>query len=279
MLNIFAFLVLIVSLALILVIISKKFPHLKELEVENIEKEKITKRSLLEQRLKRKTQEIVGKFKLKKRLRGFKKIQEGLITGYQKVKKKKDAYLNELRAAQLTAEEAEEEETSDTDQEKTAKKTKPKVESPLIQARELLRTGKLKEAEAVILAIITRNPKSLKAYKLLGEVYSELKNFVHAEATHEHVVKLAERLKKLKAIDYLDLAQTKLRLEKFEDALQAAKKAISLEPQNPKVLHFLIKACIACKQKELAWKYYDQLKKANGNGNHLDELLEDLKRL
>ena len=78
---------------------------------------------------------------------------------------------------------------------------------------------------------------------------------------------------------YVELARSKIKVEKLEDALQAAKKAVSLEPLNPKILHFIVRTCIAAKQKDMAWKYYHKLKKVNPENEGLDDLLEELKGL
>jgi tetratricopeptide (TPR) repeat protein len=121
--------------------------------------------------------------------------------------------------------------------------------------------------------------KSLGAYRLLAEIYFDSKNFVHVEATREHIIQLAKRLKEIRPLDHIELAEVKLKLEKLEEALHHAKKAVGLEPLNPKFLHFFVKTCIFCKQKNLAWKYYRKLKDVNGENNGLDELLEGLKKL
>lgn len=257
MLNITAFAIIIICLAVITFIIYRKLPLLQHLDVEEFNKEKNKKIFLLEQRLKRNFNKIKNKMQLKKlesiKLKAF-NFNGYIKKLYSNVKKqKKDLILKP--------------ENSEIKQDK------------LNQAQDLFRQGKLKEAEDLLIEIIKDDPKSLDAYRLLAEVYFENKIFVHAEATLEHIVKLAERLKQLRAFDYLELAGSKLKLDKLGDALQNAQKALKLEPLNPKILHFMVKTCIMCKQKDLAWRYYRKLKEINGRGNGLDELLEELRKI
>ncbi|MFH1712999.1 MAG: tetratricopeptide repeat protein, partial [Candidatus Jacksonbacteria bacterium] len=227
MLNITAFSIIIISLSIIIFIIYRKIPLLKHLDMEEFNKEKNKKISLLEQMLKRDFNKIKDKMRLKK-LEGIKfkafHFNNYIKKLYSTVKK----YKKDLNVKSKT----------------------PEIkEDKLNQAQDLFRQGKLKEAEGALIEIIKGDPKSLDAYRLLAEVYFESKIFVHAEATLEHIVKLAERLKQLRACDYLELANNKLKLDKLGEALQNAQKALKLEPLNPKILHFMLKTCIMCKQK------------------------------
>ncbi|MEK9165509.1 MAG: hypothetical protein AAB525_01460 [Patescibacteria group bacterium] len=257
MLNITAFSIIIISLSIIIFIIYKKIPLLKHLDVEEFNKEKNKKNSLLEERLKRNFNKIKDKMRLKN-LRGINftasRFNNHIKKLYSTVKKYKQDLILKSKVPEI-------------------KKDK------LNQAQDLFRQGHLKEAEDVLIEIIKDDPKSLDGYRLLAEVYFESKIFVHAEATFEHIVKLAERLKQLRACDYLELASSKLKLDKLGEALQSAQKALKLEPLNPKILHFMLTTCIMCKQKDLAWRYYRKLKEINGEGEGLDELLEELKKI
>lgn len=264
MLSIAAFLTFIVSLALIAGIIGRKMPVLREIKLEEIDREKDKKRSLLEERLKRKFRVLVDKAvasgfgprraaTVGKRAKEYYQFLQDKKLGYWK------AFKKIRKKSEWSAENGQNEE--------------------LRKAEELINERKFDEAEKAALHIIKEDPKSLFAYKLLAKIYLESKNFLHAEATWEHVVKLANRLKNVSASHYLELAETKLKLEKLEDALQNAKKAVTLEPSNPRVLHFIIKTCILLKQKDLGWKYYLKLKKINPENEGLDELLYALKSI
>jgi tetratricopeptide (TPR) repeat protein len=257
MLNIIAFLIIIISLAIILIIIYKKMPLLKQIELEQFDLQKRKKYQLLERRLKRKINRMMEKIKLPSIGSRLSRSRNKLKKFFQTIKEKKNNYLMD-----------------------SPSEPKEKLEDGgLTKVEELIKKEEFKQAEELIFSIIKDNPKSLVAYKLLAETYLLNKNFVHAEATLEHIIKLAQRLKNLRALDYLQLAKAKLHLEKEGQALQIAKKAISLEPLNPKILHFLVKTCIVCKQKSMAWKYFRKLKEINGDNNRLDELLGELQKL
>ena len=263
MFNIIAFGIIIISLASIIIIIYKKMPLLDQIEAEDIQKDKRKKYQILEERFKRRLQTFFDKKPFIRANQSVKKSRKNVKNFYRYVLKKRKEYLNFKKTPSVSEENAVEKQNGDI----------------LAFTQQLYKSGKLDEAEEQTIGIIKENPKSLGAYKLLSQIYLEKKNFLHAEATQEHLVKLAHRLKQLKAIDYVDLAHIKLMLERGHDALQEAIKAVRLEPQNPKVLHFLVKLCIACKQKKLAWRYYSSLKKVNKDNQGLDELLDELKKI
>src|SRR3989338_4451265 len=245
MLNIIAFIIFISSLALIALIIAKKMPILREIKFEEVLREKHKKRFLLEERLKRKFQLAISK--ISRRIPSIKsaaRLPGELRQYYKNLQDIKNAYWKKFTKQKNSADDLPFGEED---------------EAKLLEAKELLNTDKFEDAEKAALHVIKENPKSLRAYKLLAEIYLKSKNFLHAEATWEHVVKLAQRLKNV------------------EDALQNAKKAVTLEPSNPKMLHFITKICIMAKQKELGWKYYLKLKKNNPANEGLDQLLQELK--
>ncbi len=263
MLNIIAFLIFICSLALIAFIIGRKMPILREIKFEEVLREKHKKRFLLEKRLKRKFQVAISKISSRiPSIKSAARLLGRLHPYYKNLQDIKNAYWKEFTKHKNGAD---------------GLPFSGEDGAKLVEAKELLSTDKFDDAEKAALHIIKENPKSLQAYKLLAEIYLKSKNFLHAEATWEHVVKLAQRLKNVSASHYLELAETKLKLEKLEDALQNAKKAVTLEPSNPKMLHFITKICIMAKQKELGWKYYLKLKKNNPANEGLDQLLQELK--
>jgi len=266
MLDITAFIILILAIAGIVYIIYKKVPLLKEAKLEDLEKEKNAKYALLEKRLIRK----VGIAKSFLKRLPFSKASGSVNNKFKKI------YDKVQNKKQVLKSEKKKEKVNDEINDDTAAQDKV---NPLQQALSLIKQAKFKQAENLIIEEIKSSPKSIKAYEVLSDIYLGAKNYVHAEATLEHIITLSERLKKTRAMHYLNLAKAKLHLEKLDEALQQAKNAITLEPSNPKILHFLVKVCVKCKQKNLAWKYYRELKKCNGNSEGLDELLDELKTL
>lgn len=268
MFNLIGFLVIFIPLALIIVILSRKARLLKEIRVTDFDRENQTKYLLLEKRLKRQIITLMERIKLLKLQRSGTALTERLKKMATVIRSKKIHYLLELRGRAKTKASA-------------AQNVVPEDPShdKLNEVRQLLNQKEYETAEHLTIELIKQEPKCLDAYKVLAEIYWENKDFIHAEATWEHIHKLGGMLKNLTATDLIQFADAKLKVEKFSDALQAAKKAIILEPLNPKILHFLTKVCILCHEKDLAWKYYRKLKEANGENDGLNDLLEDLKKL
>jgi tetratricopeptide (TPR) repeat protein len=262
MLNLTIFLIIIVSFAIILIVIYRKIPLLKTIDLDAVieVKEKKKKYWLLEQRLKRQFFEVVQKVKLNQLGDRISAVVKSLKLVHLSIKRKKIDYIKEKELANGSVEVFDE-------------------QTKLNQLETLMKQGNLIEAENLIIEIVKKSPKNLEAYRLLSEIYTRNKEWQHTEATLEHVIKLANRLHKVLASDYLKLGAIKLELGKNEEALQNGRQAAMLEPLNPKCLYFYVKVCILCKEKDLAWKHYRKLKEVNGENEGLDVLLEELKRI
>ena len=273
MLNITVFFILIASIAGLIIIVHKKFSHLNELDIHGKDQEKLKKKTIIEERLTRKLRGFKDAIKNVGLMEKIGGLGGKLQTISQKVRDRKNSYIKDIKK-----EKVEEQEEMLKENDETSVTIEP-VELDLEDAEELFNKEQYTEAEKIVIEIVKDDPKSLDAYKLLAKIYLGKKNLEHAEATLDHFIKLTKRLKVEKALDYIDVAEIKLQLKKAEAALQHAKYAVTLEPQNPKVLHFLVKVCILCNQKELAWKYYEQFKKVNEDNKKLDELLDELKEL
>ena len=280
MLDITAFIIIIFSISIILIILSRKLPKLKEIKIEDVDREKKTKLQLVEQRLLRNIRKIKENFKLLKGFKSAAQVNDKIKKAVLSLKDKKEKYVSELKAIKKERKTVEKEQEKKFELDKSDKnQAEDNNDNDLDEIKKLVKKGKLEEAEDLTIELIKSDPKCLEAYKILWETYFKRKNFTHAEATLEHIVQLADRLKEIKASDYLQLEKDKLRLEKIDDALQNAKKAVLLEPLNPKIIHFVTEAAIVCNQKDAAWKYYKELKKIDPDNNSLDELLEKLKGL
>ena len=278
MLDITVFIVIILCITVILVILSRKLPLLKKIEIEEIDKEKKTKHNILEQRLKRNVEQFKKNLGRLKSIKHAGRLTHNLKKTVLNLKKKKEEYVDELKALKNKRKQVSKHKTGESPIQET---TESKNETNVILGKisRLIKEEKLEEAEAITFELIKNDPKCLAGYKLLAENYLKKKNYVHAEATFEHIVHLADRLKTIKAVDYMQLAKVKQRLEKAEESLQNAKKAVLLEPSNPKIIHYLTEMCILCKQKDLSWKYYKRLKEIDPDNNCLDDLLAKLKGL
>ena len=78
---------------------------------------------------------------------------------------------------------------------------------------------------------------------------------------------------------YLQLAGIYCNLENYQQAFLIAEQAGLIEPNNPRVLDFLIKISIIVQDKEAALRAYKQLKEVNPENQKLSEIKEKISQL
>ena len=78
---------------------------------------------------------------------------------------------------------------------------------------------------------------------------------------------------------YLKLAEVYLNLENPQAAFKVVEQALTLEPNNPRVLDFFIEISIIVQDKAAALKAYMQLKEANPENQKLSELKKKIDKL
>ncbi len=250
--------IIVLSLAGIIFVIVRKFPVLAAINVQSIksEQEAVKKEKIIASRLERKIVNF-GKF-LYKYLSPVGRAIKGFFAGiYAKVGEMEKKY--------------------------SKKKEKPvapldvpqQLKTLFFEAEECLRGGKLEEAEGKCIRIIALDHKNIDAYKKLGQVYLEQKNYDNAYETFSHILKLnpddVETLQDLGALQ-------KQRGEN-EAALQSFRRAVELEPGSPKNLDFLIEISIIVKNKVLAEQTLAKLKEVNPENQKLAEFEERIKAI
>jgi len=164
-------------------------------------------------------------------------------------------------------------------------------------------------AEKMCIAVIKQNPKCVKAYIILGDVYSKQDQLVEAEQTYQFLLQLdggnehayirlaeiaEERGELHKAVDYYQEAvlindslsgrfqkiyDLLMQLEEFETALEAISQAVSLEPSNPKYLDNLVEASIIVGDKRIAEDAYERLRMVNPENNKLEAFRQRIKKI
>ena len=183
------------------------------------------------------------------------------------------------------------------------------LKQKLAEAEALAAQENYLEAEKLYIEILTLDDKNAAAYKGLGDLYLQQKDFEHARETFEFLLKLKsdepfvyrklgtiasekgdlkaaqeDYLKSL-ALDagnvntYLELAKVYLNLEEKPKAFDLLKEAAGLEPNNPKVLDFLIEVSIIMRDKETALKTFWKLREVNPENQKLSELKEQIEKL
>lgn len=292
--NIILIIIALSSLFYLLWQILKKFPQLANLKVDNLP-DLVAKRQkdlILKNRLQRQSQEWLAK--VVGWLGPFsQKLSNQLRLYYQKLK----AVEKELRRRGY--------------KKLSSAVSKSQVaDSQIIEAKHAINQEDYKKAEEILLDVLSLDQYNFEAYKLLAQVYRLTKEYSQAKETLEYLLKLVgdkdpdiyfyladlarergdlrqaeeEYLHSIKLaqenyIYFLSLAGVYQELEENNKALEAAQKALSLSPNNPKILDFLIKISIIMQDKALASQYLNKLIEVNLENNKIAEFKEQIDTL
>jgi tetratricopeptide (TPR) repeat protein len=290
MYNIIPLLLILISLSVIIVIIIKKFTVLANLDVEDIpaEKEAKFKERIISNRLKRniiKWSSKLGRFIVPI----FNSISNFLKLNLYKLYQIKDNYKTKTDIESVDLEQ--------------------KIEQSFIQAEEFKKHGELDSAENKYIEIIGLDSKNLKAFKELGRLYYEKKQYQEAKQTYEHILKLKkddediyenlaniakangnldeardEYLKSIKlneqnAQTYYSLALVYQAMGKWTETVRNLKKALKIEPANPRYLDTMLEISIIIKDKAMALGAYQKLFATNPENNKLAEFKKQIDEL
>lgn len=268
MMIIIAWIIALVSLAVIIFIVFRKFPVLANIDIGEIEAERQAelKRKILNDKFKRSVTKVfkeLGKF--------LKPVGKSLVSLFG---------LLYNRLVNLKENYAEENQTTDIDVNK-------KIEVLFAEAQDLTHKEELAKAEAKYIEIIGIDSKNYKAFELLGENYFHRENYEEAEQTFEHAIKLKEQLKKAdEDISDMEVAKTLFNLslvyQKMNNsnvALAKVKLALELEPNNPRYLDKMVELCIMTKDPSQAREYCQRLEEANPSNKKLKELKDRIREL
>lgn len=251
--------VVVLSLAGIVFVIVRKFPVLAAINIQSIksEQEAAKKEKIIASRLERKITGA-GRFLVKVvspigifLVNFFRKI-------YDQARKWEKKYIKRADKKIIAPDEAVQ-----------------KIKTLFFSVDEDIKAEKFDLAEQKCVEIIALDHKNIEAYKKLGFIYVEQKNYSNAEATFEHILKLypddVETVIDMGAM-YKEQGENTKALEKF-------KRAVELEPANPKNLDFLIDISIIVGNKELAEENFKKLAEVNPENQKLAEFKERIKSL
>ncbi len=175
---------------------------------------------------------------------------------------------------------------------------KQKIKDLLDEGERLVKEENWPEAEKRFIEVISLEPNNIDTYRSLGYLYLQKKDFQHAKETLEHVLKLIVKSqrwwdgfkKKEKVVSvsevnsqissiYLDLGGIFLAMDDLENALESYKKAVEVEPNNPKNLDFLIDIAIISNRKKIAEKALEDLKEVNPDNEKIMEFEAKIKEM
>lgn len=279
--------ILIASLVLLGVIVLRRLPELRVLDLKDIPEEKkdATKIKILEAKFLRqhqKTQEKLGKvvspFKAKtsmfaQKLSDKVKLIEKKYKRQEQIEETRVKSINELFG----------------------------------EAEAFIEEENYNEAEKNLIEVLARDKKNFQAYEMLSELYRRTKSYDQAEEVIKYLIKLKslkfrqdktpEYLKREKledaedeilgAVDldtglsryYDDLAEIYEAMGKPEKALDSYLKANAIEPNNPKFLDKVIELAIVIGDKGLVKKTYRRLKEINPENAKLGGFKEALEKM
>jgi tetratricopeptide (TPR) repeat protein len=174
------------------------------------------------------------------------------------------------------------------------------------EAIELVKEGKGDDAEKKYVEIIKIDPRNLAAYRGLGDLYLDAKNYLQAKETFEFLVKMSvkeccvankgragrswdhEEVESCPASpavqaeiakNYLSLSNACRLAGDLTGERLSLESALAHEPANPKHLDLLIEACILEGDKERALAVFGKLKEVNPENQKLGILYEKIMAL
>lgn len=275
MYNIIPLVLILIALAIIINIVLRKFSVLAALDVDTIQSEREIKfkEQIISNRLKRNYLKTYSKIMKVLRPIGH-AIGVSFTFLYKKLLDFKENYNKET--AQIVNEQE-------------------KVNKLYIEAEELVKKEELDLAEKKYIEIISLDSKNYKAFRSLGKLYYERKDFHEAKQTLEHVLKLAEKnletyerdnqmenineASLVIASTYFDMALIDKATDNIDGSLGYINKALIMEPNNPRFLDTKIEISIIKKDKVSALDAFEKLRGVNPENQKLGELEEKIKEL
>lgn len=151
------------------------------------------------------------------------------------------------------------------------------LENLLDEARKLVDGGKSKDAEKKFLEVIKLDPKNIEAYRGLGDLYINQKQYAEAKEIYNFLIKLNSVSVNRKSDYYFNLALVNKLEGANGEAYNYALQALELVPNNPRYLDFIIDLSIIEGDKVGARKHLARLKEVNPENQKIANWEESLK--
>ncbi|MBS4014760.1 MAG: tetratricopeptide repeat protein [Bacteroidetes bacterium] len=277
LINVFLIIVIFLSLFVLLNILINKFAILKKIKIERItkEKEKKIKLKILEKRF----LEAARRFPLFKKILNFISFHSNkIISKFRDLENKyKDKISKIIKESPV--------------------ETEKEIEKLIKDGDDFLNENNLKLAEDKFKKILTFDPRNLKALKNLSKIYSLENKLKEAKNINEDIVKInkqtikwwlkfnknskkiPETLIQELVLSLINLGDIFNQLGQKEKAISYFKSALSRNPNNPRILDFLIENYILSKEKERAINCLIKIKEINQNNQKIAEWDEKIKNL
>ena len=300
MYNVIFLVIILLCFAGVIFIVSRKFPQLTNLDVENLpeELEAKKKKELLSKRLAEKARrmrviwskrlwplvKIWGVLQLKFRIYVGKveRLWHHEQTLKNKQKRKSTASTANARVAAESLAQQGEQWLQNKDYEQ--------AEELFIEAIKLdvkcqpayrglgytyLAKGQLAEAKETFQFLLQLNPHDDVAIVKLGEICENQGQLEEAIGYFQRAVLENDNL----STRFYHLAELLLKVKQPETAQEAVVQAVELEPKNPKYLDLLIEIAIICGNAAFAEKSYQELRLVNPENKKLAEFKEKIEKI
>ena len=282
MYNIIPLVLILIGLSIVIIIVARKFSVLANLDIDSIQSEREAKfkEQIVSNRLKR------NYFRYFAKLKQFSKPAGQAMGGFFiKLYKKLVEYKEDYH----------EQKQSETINENIQEKL-------FFEIDELIEKDELEKVEAKYIKIISLDSKSIKAFRGLGKLYFERKDFNEAKQTMEHAIRLLENnynayesrqnenlneeeraekddVSRNLSGAYFDLTFVYKQQENYTEAIASIDKALAVEANNPRFLDTKLEISIMSKDKDLACAVFEKLKAANPENQKLEELEGQIEEL
>ncbi len=150
-----------------------------------------------------------------------------------------------------------------------------KIKSLISEAGNFVKNASYDLAEKYYLEALSLDFKNIDVYEGLAWLYVGKKQYKEAREALEFILKLNPNHPSA----YYGLAEVSKREDKINEAVEFAKKAVELEPSNPKYLDFLIEMCIMAGRADLAKSALEQLKLVNPENQKIGEFEARIREL
>lgn len=286
--SIIPFILMIISLAVVIVIVVKKFPQLSLLDVDNIPEVKTEKKKI--EYIKRRVNK-----KAERKKEAWQKKMEPVVKKAKNVQLQFRKYVGKVEKSVIQ----EQEKKKETEPKDKQEKRKVEVHHAYQDGVHAMEQGDIEHAEKCFIQAIRIDPKHIDAYRGLAEVYTKLAQYQEAEQTYQYIlkiephdditmIKLGELLeevgRKEEAVDWYQkavlinphissrfakISSVLKDMGQYDAALEAISQAVELEAQNPKYLDNFIELSIMSENLPLAEEGYAALRIVNPDNQKL----------
>ncbi|MDD5040778.1 MAG: tetratricopeptide repeat protein [Patescibacteria group bacterium] len=284
--------VIVVCFGVVLSIIVKKFPTLASINTDTLTKHKQerVKKHIIEHRLKRKLQALTFRTAFQHDSSSTKKASF-VRNLYSSLKEMEEKYRRKIKELEP--------------QDATDEKSRGIL---LKEASDFIAQDKYKEAESKYIEAISLDRKCVEAYEGLAQVYTQLKDYQHAQEIYRYLLKIsvpsgdadnsthgagtavggsvranlnADSVTTNDAVAgyHREIGKLFLLDGNAEQALGSFQESVKLEPNNPKNLDHVIDTALKLENKAVATEYLEKLRGVNPENEKLQELEERIQEL